>query len=1231
MSITPGEVFSGIKFIQGVVSKVKDNRTNLQRLSGRLERIIVTIEQTKSRDAISSDDYNDAMTVLSELVERSHRATQKELKRSLGDRTWNRDEIEIEIKRIIEDVNHHLSTHSVSFDTSLSFDSSLKLVLFKIQVMDAMQSTNEKSFTMLTKMVSSGIEEIMAMVAALDQRLNTPPGPDWSPPILERAQNTWRQLAREVDEQSRQQLSEKLASGRGIGTSPNVQINNFRAPPSPQPVYHPDRNSRKTVVPSNDNLDLDIKSVRMMASQGRTSIQITGLRHSEVTGDIMERVTIENVHPYAHFKDILKAIGNDGYDVPDDLIEDQLLCTVTRGSTQFDATAPGGLQIDESMPLIEWWTKYTEYHGLAHATTPSHTLAKLSDDGMAVTAGGVQFRFHRTLRVPDGVSPTIPQKSLGMFTLVPVARYAHKLPPKVVKAGGFIIPMFQREAMRITFDTSSSQTPEAIKVSVGSLNAISGIPKDKPTTHSEEQDYIVAGLQPWLDGVMTQSGVVQQIVVRPHGGNYTVEGEVMREAKHSSMQFDVFPRRDERFGAFYHHTRGVSHWTPDGTLESDKTPDELELQAGSIIGVRDVPSMKGDQDLVKNWRLSSYRRRIHNMVHLNARYKRLPAPPTHDEDSSFFDIICCCFHKSGGSDDEQSSYEGDPPIEGRRPIVSQPSPGSTYPVAPIVVLPTYTLPPAQNYPVVQQSYMSSPRMVKIPSQVYSSPPSSTPHYPPFAGSPMFLPGSFPPDSPERYMLWSAASPPPPTMVPRLGLAPGRENEQRIYQDSVSPRMYDEEQGHRFHIHILSPSDWEIVTGVLPPISPITAESYAENNVPWFSIADDYLADSRNKRQPQQDIKSAHKPDRSQGFQLPDLVDPDRPPSCALHPRITSTCVFRPCSHSGCDSCSGTARKGSRCPKCKTRVQRLVGFKQAFAQIDGIAQHSTVSNNIAIIHLEGDRVAPLHAPPLHAPPIYESIRTPEWHPSHHMEQYGVREFTQDRSPLRSNPVHELRDEASRLRPERQAPSHAEHSVEFSANQDGERFRMPEMRHTDGVRPEMQAPPHVERPVEFSANQDGERFRMPEMYHMDRIRPEMQAPSHVEQSVGFSSNQDAERFRMPEMYHIDGVRPEMQAPSHAEHSVEFSADQDGERFRMPEMYRIDGVRSEMQAPPSMERSAEFSAFRDGETFRTPEAHHLDRVRPELHAPSHTEHSAPVSALQDGERFRSPGRRPVVYRQR
>jgi hypothetical protein len=42
---------------------------------------------------------------------------------------------------------------------------------------------------------------------------------------------------------------------------------------------------------------------------------------------------------------------------------------------------------------------------------------------------------------------------------------------------------------------------------------ITGVVKDSPTPPDVEQDYVVAGLQPWIDGVMTDSGVVRQVCI----------------------------------------------------------------------------------------------------------------------------------------------------------------------------------------------------------------------------------------------------------------------------------------------------------------------------------------------------------------------------------------------------------------------------------------------------------------------------------------------------------------------------------------------------------------------------------------------------------------------------------------------------------------------------------------------------------------------------------------------
>ena len=42
--------------------KVKDNKDELIRLSRRIEHIVVTLDEGRSRDIIRSDEYNDALS-----------------------------------------------------------------------------------------------------------------------------------------------------------------------------------------------------------------------------------------------------------------------------------------------------------------------------------------------------------------------------------------------------------------------------------------------------------------------------------------------------------------------------------------------------------------------------------------------------------------------------------------------------------------------------------------------------------------------------------------------------------------------------------------------------------------------------------------------------------------------------------------------------------------------------------------------------------------------------------------------------------------------------------------------------------------------------------------------------------------------------------------------------------------------------------------------------------------
>jgi hypothetical protein len=85
--------------------------------------------------------------------------------------------------------------------------------------------------------------------------------------------------------------------------------------------------------------------------------------------------------------------------------------------------------------------------------------------------------------------------------------------------------MFSREALYIEFAGGAA----AVKVSAGGefarsafserlanifigVNVISGVPASDPSplVHGV-QDYIVAGKQPWIDGIVTEQGIVRQV------------------------------------------------------------------------------------------------------------------------------------------------------------------------------------------------------------------------------------------------------------------------------------------------------------------------------------------------------------------------------------------------------------------------------------------------------------------------------------------------------------------------------------------------------------------------------------------------------------------------------------------------------------------------------------------------------------------------------------------------
>ncbi len=179
-----------------------------------------------------------------------------------------------------------------------------------------------------------------------------------------------------------------------------------------------------------------------------------------------------------------------------------------------------------------------------------------------VFEGGFSLQFQRTLRIPDDgkTYPLPPGK--GAFPICRVEDYADNVPQSWLKHGGVFIPMYQREALWIAFE-SRGRKPNAIKIAVGKINAVSGKPWQQKLLKSEA-DYLVAPPQPWLDGINAGNGLIKQFVAMPLGMGYTVEGQITGKEEFGGIQIIVYQPKLGKFSS-----RSQNNWDfSDDILES---------------------------------------------------------------------------------------------------------------------------------------------------------------------------------------------------------------------------------------------------------------------------------------------------------------------------------------------------------------------------------------------------------------------------------------------------------------------------------------------------------------------------------------------------------------------------------------------------------------------------------------------------------------------------------------
>ena len=145
--------------------------------------------------------------------------------------------------------------------------------------------------------------------------------------------------------------------------------------------------------------------------------------------------------------------------------------------------------------------------------------------------GPVTVEFQRTLRIPEtGLHPLPP--GLGRFPLRRVADYPDTAPTEWLSRGGVMLPIYQREAMWLSFHASE---PTALQVGVGKVCAVSGLPWIEHLT-GDPQNYVALPDQPWLDGINAGDGFIRQFVAVPLGSGATIEGQVTGEEVHGGVQ-----------------------------------------------------------------------------------------------------------------------------------------------------------------------------------------------------------------------------------------------------------------------------------------------------------------------------------------------------------------------------------------------------------------------------------------------------------------------------------------------------------------------------------------------------------------------------------------------------------------------------------------------------------------------------------------------------------------------
>ncbi|ETI27362.1 hypothetical protein G647_09552 [Cladophialophora carrionii CBS 160.54] len=455
------------------------------------------------------------------------------------------------------------------------------------------------------------------------------------------------------------------------------------------------------------------------------------------------------------------------------------------------------------------------------------------DSCLLINDAEMVISFQRTLRLPDDDQVYDLPEGFGKLPLFNISSFSKKLndakDPNVKtisKKGGVFLPLYQREATWIKFDTRSSPKPFAVRVFVGGINAISGRSWDAPRGKGD-QDYITVPPQECLDGIAIDHQTVRQFVAMPLGSGYSIEQQMTGKEDMGGFQMEITPS-----GSQLRLSR--VEWSST-ELKAASSPASEAMMPGDLVRVSEPSTshhmMRSSEDTGRyspflriyyfqglaasgdghnQWR-SGCQLQMTALYALNLCIRfydldRLPSrhfiTQVHIEAKPWETLlsVLCQIDNHGLEDYHRDSY-----LYQNRLV-------DDVQVNKLGIKDGEVLDIFRRAKDVQLSKSWSFAQAPTKSLSREGKGTPTPHPGVTLGT--------------GRSGWD------------MVIAPGARLRQKIYRDPWPPGIWRREQSVLVPIQILNSVAFESLTGMLPPPTPITAEAYVKAGIPFYTTGDD---------------------------------------------------------------------------------------------------------------------------------------------------------------------------------------------------------------------------------------------------------------------------------------------------------------------------------------------------------------------------------------------------------